>query len=35
MAELLMRSKIEENIYNASLAVGAKIIVPSLVDFLR
>ncbi|KAA8997986.1 flagellar hook-associated protein FlgL [Paenibacillus spiritus] len=34
-AELLMRSKVEENIYNASLSVGAKIIQNSLVDFIR
>lgn len=34
-AELIMRSKIQENIYNASLSSGAKIIQPSLVDFLR
>lgn len=35
IAELSMKSKIQENIYNASLSVGAKIISPSLVDFLR
>ncbi|MEJ3718773.1 flagellar hook-associated protein FlgL [Paenibacillus polymyxa] len=34
-AELLMNSKIQENIYNASLSAGAKIISASLVDFLR
>ncbi|MGU3471505.1 flagellar hook-associated protein FlgL [Paenibacillus sp. D51F] len=34
-AELLMKSKIQENIYNASLSAGSKIITPSLVDFLR
>ncbi|SDS98648.1 flagellar hook-associated protein 3 FlgL [Paenibacillaceae bacterium GAS479] len=34
-AGLLMKSKIQENIYNASLSVGAKIISPSLMDFLR
>ncbi|MDK8194486.1 flagellar hook-associated protein FlgL [Paenibacillus sp. UMB7766-LJ446] len=34
-AELAMKSKIQENIYNASLSAGAKIISPSLVDFLR
>ena len=34
-AELIMKSKIQENIYNASLSAGAKIISPSLVDFLR
>ncbi|MEK4113946.1 flagellar hook-associated protein 3 FlgL [Paenibacillus sp. DS2363] len=34
-AELSLQSKIQENIYNASLSAGAKIISPSLVDFLR
>lgn len=34
-AELVMKSKIQENIYNASLSAGSKIISPSLVDFLR
>ncbi len=34
-AELIMLSKIQENIYNASLSAGARIIQPSLVDFLR
>ncbi|MEK3790867.1 flagellar hook-associated protein FlgL [Paenibacillus sp. FSL R7-0204] len=34
-AELLMQSKIQENIYNASLSVGAKIIQSTLVDFIR
>ncbi|BCG61345.1 flagellar hook-associated protein FlgL [Paenibacillus sp. URB8-2] len=34
-AELLTQSKIQENIYNASLSVGAKIIQNSLVDFIR
>lgn len=34
-AELIMNSKVQENIYNASLSAGAKIIQPSLVDFLR
>ncbi|MBT2282021.1 flagellar hook-associated protein FlgL [Paenibacillus polymyxa] len=34
-AELSIQSKIQENIYNASLSAGAKIISPSLVDFLR
>ncbi|NMO96615.1 flagellar hook-associated protein FlgL [Paenibacillus lemnae] len=33
--KLIMTSKIQENIYNASLSVGAKIISSSLVDFLR
>ncbi|WP_405154143.1 flagellar hook-associated protein FlgL [Paenibacillus sp. FSL K6-0108] len=34
-AELSIQSKIQENIYNASLSTGAKIISQSLVDFLR
>lgn len=34
-AELIMDSKVQENIYNASLSAGAKIIQPSLVDFIR
>lgn len=34
-AGLTIQSKIQENIYNASLSAGAKIISPSLVDFLR
>ncbi|WP_339220729.1 flagellar hook-associated protein FlgL [Paenibacillus sp. FSL H8-0332] len=34
-AELLMNSKIQENIYNASLSVGSKIIQATLVDFIR
>lgn len=34
-AELIMKSKIQENIYNASLSVGSKIIQTSLVDFIR
>lgn len=34
-AELLMKSKIQENIYNASLSVGSKIIQATLVDFIR
>jgi flagellar hook-associated protein 3 FlgL len=34
-AELMIRSKVNENIYQASLSVGAKIIQPSLVDFIR
>lgn len=33
--ELIMNSKIQENIYNASLSVGAKIISSTLVDFIR
>lgn len=34
-AELIMQSKLAENIYNASLAMGSKIIQPTLMDFLR
>lgn len=34
-AELLIKSKIEENVYNASLSVGSKVISMSLVDFMR
>ncbi|MFZ5353329.1 MAG: flagellar hook-associated protein FlgL [Bacillota bacterium] len=35
MAEVIMRLQMEENVYKASLSGGAKIIQPSLVDFLR
>ncbi|KXG45083.1 flagellar hook-associated protein FlgL [Tepidibacillus infernus] len=35
MAELLINMKTEENIYQASLSTGARIIRPSLIDFLR
>ncbi len=35
MAETIMNLKNEENVYRASLSGGAKIIQPSLVDFLR
>jgi len=35
MAEVITNLKMEENVYNASLAGGAKVIQPSLVDFLR
>ncbi|MFD2703196.1 flagellar hook-associated protein FlgL [Paenibacillus shunpengii] len=34
-AELAIQSQIQENIYNATLSVGSKIISSSLVDFLR
>lgn len=34
-AELIMKTKLAENVYNASLAIGSKIIQPSLMDFLR
>ena len=35
MAETIMNLKNEENVYRASLAGGARIIMPSLIDFLR
>jgi len=35
MAEVIMNLNMEENVYRASLSSGAKIIQPSLVDFLR
>lgn len=35
MAELITRLKMQENVYRASLATGARIVQPSLVDFLR
>lgn len=35
VAETIMNLKNEENVYNASLAGGARIIQPSLVDFLK
>lgn len=35
LSEAYMKLSIENNVYNASLAVGAKIIQPSLMDFLR
>ena len=34
-AEVIIRLKEQENLYNATLAAGARIIQPSLVDFLR
>lgn len=34
MAEAIMNLLNEENVYNASLAAGAKVIQPSLIDFL-
>lgn len=33
--ELIIKSKVNESIYQASLSVGSKIIMPTLVDFLR
>ncbi|MGB9812190.1 MAG: flagellar hook-associated protein FlgL [Thermovenabulum sp.] len=35
IAQVIMDLKMEENVYRASLAVGARVIQPSLVDFLR
>jgi flagellar hook-associated protein 3 FlgL len=35
IAQVIMDLKMEENVYRASLAVGARIIQPTLVDFLR
>jgi flagellar hook-associated protein 3 FlgL len=35
MAEIIMNLKMQENVYMASLAAGARIIQPSLLDFLR
>lgn len=35
MAELLTDYQIQENVYNASLSIGARSIQPSLIDFLR
>ncbi|MEQ2128565.1 flagellar hook-associated protein FlgL [Caldanaerobacter subterraneus KAk] len=35
MAEVITNLKMDENVYRASLAAGARIIQPSLIDFLR
>lgn len=35
MAEVIINIKMEENVYQASLSTGARIIQPSLIDFLR
>jgi flagellar hook-associated protein 3 FlgL len=35
IAEVITNLKMEENVYQASLSAGAKLISPSLVDFLR
>ncbi len=35
MAQLITTLKTDENVYQASLSIGAKIIRPSLIDFLR
>jgi flagellar hook-associated protein 3 FlgL len=35
MAEIIMNLQNEQNVYNASLSAGAKIIQPTLIDFLK
>lgn len=35
MAEVAMNLKMQENVYNASLAGGAQVIQPTLIDFLK
>jgi flagellar hook-associated protein 3 FlgL len=35
IAEMMIKSSVSQNIYQASLQVGAKIISPTLVDFIR
>ena len=35
MAEVIMNLKMQENVYQASLSSGARIIQPTLLDFLR
>lgn len=35
MEELIIKAKVNESVYQASLSVGSKVIQPSLVDFLR
>ena len=35
LAEVIIRLKEQENVYNATLSTGARIIQPTLVDFLR
>jgi flagellar hook-associated protein 3 len=35
LAEVTMELKMQENVYRAALAAGARIIMPTLVDFLR
>ena len=35
MAQVLVKLKIQENVYQSSLQIGAKIITPTLMDFLR
>lgn len=35
LAELIIKAQVNENVYQASLSVGSKIIQPTLVDFLK
>ncbi|WIF96130.1 flagellar hook-associated protein FlgL [Caminicella sporogenes] len=35
MAEVIMNMKMDESVYRASLSIGAKVIQPTLVDFIR
>ncbi|MBS4538146.1 flagellar hook-associated protein FlgL [Clostridium sp. D2Q-11] len=35
MAETIMELKVQENVYRASLSAGARVIQPTLIDFLR
>jgi flagellar hook-associated protein 3 FlgL len=35
MAETITKYKMDENVYQASLSVGAKVIQPTLLDYLR
>lgn len=35
MEDLIIKAKVNENVYQASLSVGAKIVMPTLVDFLK
>ena len=35
VAETIMKLKLEENVYRSALAVGARILQPTLMDYLR
>ncbi len=35
MAEVIMKMQMDENVYRASLSIGAKVIQPTLIDFIR
>jgi flagellar hook-associated protein 3 FlgL len=35
MAEIIMKFQLQDNVYRAALAAGARAIIPSLVDFLK